>query len=856
MVSEEVRRDSLSLWEVISDKQVERMYVPFVALQQLAAASEVNELGEVKLREVITAGEQLQITAELVRMMRKAEGCKVINHYGPTEGHVVSHHEMSGRAAMWERLPPIGKPISNARLYVLDREQQIGPVGAIGELYIGGESLARGYLNRAELTAEKFVPDNHSGTEGARLYRTGDLARYRSSGDIEYIGRADGQVKVRGYRVELGEIEAAMREQEGVMEAAVIVREEERGDKRIVGYVGVGIEVGMKEKEVRRRLKERLPEYMVPQVIVVMERLPLTPSGKVDRRSLPAPDRAGHETEDSFVAPRNAIEATLSKIWAEVLGVENVGIYDNFFELGGDSILTIQVVSKANRAGLRLVPKQIFQQQTIAGLAPVIGTVPTIQSDQGIVTGAVPLTPIQRWFFDQNLPEPHHFNMGYLFELPQSIAPSVVREAVRRLVLHHDGLRMRYERNDSGWEQFNATADGAVPFACIDLSGLSDSKRTQEIELESTRLQQSLNLSEGPLLRVALFNFGGDKPDRLLVIIHHLAVDGVSWRILLEDLQTAIQQLSAARPVDLPPKTTSFKTWAERLVEHSNSQELRDELGYWLQIGESPVTALPVDHEDGLNLESSASVVSVSLTADETEALLREAPKANNLRVNDLLLTALAMSFQEWVGPQSLLLDVEGHGREDVIAGVDTSRTVGWFTSIYPMVLNAAEVEWTLNSIKEQVRAIPNNGIGYGLLRSLASKIEGTEKLRELPRAEVCYNYLGQFDQLFAGPSSWQMAREPIGPILSPKGKMSHLFYIVGAIFQGQLHMRFKYSSDCYNRSTVEALADSFGRALRSLIAHCRSVCEARDLAIDFPLAQLSHAELQEAFAQIEFEGE
>ncbi|MET0624808.1 MAG: amino acid adenylation domain-containing protein, partial [Pyrinomonadaceae bacterium] len=864
LVSDEVRRDPAAFWRLLSEEAVERLFVPFVYLQQLAEAMPTAlEAGgapaaAVRLREVLTAGEQLQVTPALVEMFRRLPGGVLVNQYGPTEAHVVSAHSLGGAPTRWPLLPPIGRPVSNARLYVLDAHGRPVPVGVSGELHIGGACVARGYLNRPGLTAEKFVPDPFSDEPGARLYRTGDVARLTADGEIEYVGRADEQVKIRGFRVELGEVEAALASHAGVRACAATVRGEGAAGKRLVAYVVADAEQTASAAELRGHIKERVPEYMVPSAFVFLDELPLTASGKVNRRALPEPDAARPEQGKSHVAPRTPTEETLARIWAEVLGLEQVGVHDNFFELGGDSILTIQVVARANQAGLRLIPRQLFQSQTIAKLAAVAGTGSGVEAEQGIVTGDVPLTPIQHWLFEQRLPAPHHFNMGYLFELRQEVDERVLREGVRALYEHHDALRMRFVREGDGWRQFDAAPDDRVPFSRFDLAGMDEDEQRRAVESEAARLQASLDLNDGPLVRVALFERGEGRTARLLFVAHHLVVDGVSWRVLLADLQTACEQLRGGQPVRLPAKTTSYKHWAERLSEHARSEAARAELDYWLSEHGGTAASLPIDFAGGERLESSSDIVAVALDVEETEALLREVPKFRRLRINDILLAALARSFSRWTGGP-LLLELEGHGREEVVEGVDVSRTVGWFTSIFPVRLDlgdSATPGEVLQTVRERLERVPHAGVGYGVLRYLGGE-DAAAKLASLPRAEVSFNYLGQADQSFGENSLLRLAEESAGPTAGPETAMPHLLYVAGIVFQGRLNVRFKYSKNVHRTETVGALAQSYVEELRALIAYCREAgaaeAEAGEAPRAFPLAPLGGKELEAALSHVEF---
>ncbi|MEG4588312.1 amino acid adenylation domain-containing protein [Microcoleus sp. MOSTC5] len=1189
---------------------------------------------------------------------------KVFNLYGPSEDTTYSTFALIEKGA--ERMPPIGSPIANTQIYLLDRTLNPVPLGVPGELYIGGEGLARGYLNRPELTAQKFIPNPFSNSPDARLYKTGDLARYLPDGNIEYLGRIDSQVKIRGYRIELGEIEETLRQHSAVRDAVAIARDDGSGNKRLVAYVvqnadfkgtnetvagsewdaerisnwqsvfndsyrqtpsdrdgifnivgwnssytdlplsetemrewldlsierilalqpqrvleigcgtglllfriaphcaqywgadfsqialdsieqqlrsgeqnlpqvkllhkeaqdfegiepesfdlviinsvvqyfpsadyllrvlsqaakvvrkggsifigdvrnlallkafhlsvqlhqasddlpvahllqrvqkriaqeqelilnpgffsgfkrqfpnissvqvqpkngkfcneltmfrydvilRVGQETGqiypptingwidwqqqeltlksagqlleetqpealgfrhvpnarlnsemkalellkldsapqtagqLKEvlqsldpesginpealselarelqysveiswlngspdgsydaifykaiapsfsqtsgfsrkalnafannplqgkanrelvPQLRDYLHKKLPEYMVPAVFVTLESLPLTPNGKVDRKALPAPDRDRPELEEAFAAPSTAIEKILAEIWAQVLGLEQVGSDDNFFELGGDSILSIQVISKANQAGLRLTPKQLFQHQTIAQLAAVTDIVGTQQSEQGLIIGEVPLTPIQHWFFEQNLSDPHHWNQAVLLELRQPLEPALIESVLQELLKHHDALRLRFAGGESGWQQELANPDEVAPFTYIDLSSLPSEEREAAFQTAATQLQASLNLSEGPLLRAALFDLGKHQPNRLLLAIHHLAVDGVSWRILIEDFQTAYGQISRGETVALPPKTTSFKQWAERLHEWARSPELQREFDYWFALSHQPTSRLPVDFPNAANLVASEKTVSVALSVEETKLLLQEVPVAYRTQINDVLLTALGQTFERWTGNNSLLLDLEGHGREDLFEGVDLSRTIGWFTAVFPVLLNLekpSDLGAVLKSVKEQLRAVPNRGVGCGVLGYLNPEI--AKDLHKLPQSEVSFNYLGQFDQVLSKSSLLMLSSEPSGPIRSPRGNRRYLLEINGFIARSKLQLDWTYSENIHRRESIENLATGFIESLRSLIQYCQSPdaggCTPSDFA-EFKWSQWSQDDL------------
>jgi amino acid adenylation domain-containing protein/non-ribosomal peptide synthase protein (TIGR01720 family) len=847
-----------------------------------------------RTRSFIIGGEALR--GEILSFwQRHAPATRLINEYGPTETVVgCCVYEVPDESSMAGAVP-IGRPIANTQLYVLDRRLQPTPIGVPGELYIGGDGLARGYLNRPDLTAEKFIPNPFRTTAdgrlptaaaesstfsglpsvvGSRLYKTGDLARYLPDGNIEFLGRIDHQVKIRGYRVELGEIEVALSHHPAMRDTVVLARSNKYGpsQKQLVAYLVADPERRPTVGELRSFLKQTLPDYMIPSSFVFVEALPLTPNGKVDRQALPVPGQARPNLEEkTLVAPQTHAEQVLTEIWSQILQIERIGVHDNFFELGGDSILSIQIIARANQAGLRLTPRQFFQHQTIAELAAVAEIAVVTSIEQGLVTGPVPLTPIQHWFFEQNLPEPQHWNQAMLLEAKQPLNPALLEQAVRYLLAHHDALRLRFyptlspppnrgEKEGEGWQQINAALIESTPFSHIDLSAHSPVEARAAIEATAAKLQASLNLAEGPLIQVALFDLGSVQPNRLLIVIHHLAVDGVSWRILLEDLQTAYRQLEQGETVHLPAKTTSYKQWAELLAEaiktRASEASGQTELAYWLAEPSLPIPPLPLDYPEGrqANTEASARTVTVSLNAEETRALLQEVPAAYRTQINDVLLTALGQAFAGWTGASALLFDLEGHGREEIVAEVDLSRTIGWFTTIFPVCLDlraAPQPGEALKSMKEQLRRIPEHGMGYGLWRYLSEDSAIVSQLRARPQAEMSFNYLGQFDQVLAESALFRLARESSGPDHSLQGRRRYILEVEGSIMAGRLQVVWVYSENLHRRSTIKRLAEDFIGALRTLISHCQSSQAGGYTPSDFPEANLSQAELDDLLAEL-----
>ncbi|MEH2136766.1 amino acid adenylation domain-containing protein [Nostoc sp.] len=842
--------DSAYLIKLIGEQQVTTIQLVPSLLQMLLEQGGIETCHS--LKHVFCGGEALPVTLQ-ESLLSKLD-VNLHNLYGPTEACIDATFWNCQRE-IYPQLVPIGRPIDNTQIYILDQNLQPVPVGIPGELHIGGAGLARGYLNRPELTQEKFISNPfekasvqlRSTTRGSKLYKTGDLGRYLPDGNIEYLGRIDNQVKIRGFRIELGEIEAALSQYENVQVCCVIVSEDIPGNKRLVAYIVPQSQITPTVSKLRSFLKEKLPEYMIPSAFVILESLPLTPNGKIDRRALPEPEaRTGIEID--IVQPRTPIEEKLAQIWAQVLRIEKIGIHDNFFELGGDSILSIQIITRAKLAGIELTVKQLFANQTIAQLATVAGTTKTLQIEQELVIGTLPLTPIQHWFFEQKLSEKHHFNQSFLLTVPSNLNLEILEKVWEQLLKHHDALRLRFTQTDTIWQQTHADPTDNITISRFDLSTVPETEIETVIETKASELQASLNLSEN-IVQIAFFWLGIDKKARLLIVIHHLVVDGVSWRILLEDLQTAYQQLSQGEAIKLPAKTTSFKDWAQQLTEYAQSEVLKTELDYWLNAYYDAVDSIPVDYGQGINTTASAKTVSVSLNEAETQALLQDVPKAYKTQINDILLTALTLVLSRWTNSESVLFNLEGHGREEIVDGLDLSRTVGWFTTISPVIVELGIIDdlgTALKSVKEQLREIPNKGIGYGLLRYLNVDAEISAQLERIPQAEISFNYLGQFAQVVNTSSLMQIANEPSGNSQSLQGQRHYLLDINAIIINEQLQIDWTYSSNIHQHETIENLAQEFVEILQELIAHCLSPENAGYTPTDFPLINLNQLELDQ----------
>ncbi|MFC9653992.1 amino acid adenylation domain-containing protein, partial [Streptomyces sp. NPDC056937] len=800
------------------------------------------------LGEVWTGGE----AASGVAMGRVLEACpdtELVHVYGPTESTAfavcgpVEAEDVSASAV------PLGGPMDNTSAYVLDDGLRPVAVGVPGELYLGGAGLARGYDGRAGLTAERFVADPFG--SGGRLYRTGDVVRWRPDGRLDFLGRGDGQVKVRGFRIELGEIESVLSRHASVGRVSVIVREDRPGAKRLVAYV-VPSSGELDVTGVREHAAALLPEYMVPAAFVVLDALPLTTNGKVDQRALPAPDLS---MEGEYVAPRTEAERVLCAVWADVLGVERIGVHDNFFSLGGDSISSLQVVSRARRAGLDLTSRDVFLRQNIADLAASAAPAAprsAALAPQGAVSGPVEPTPIREWFFAHHPAAPHHFAMSMGFELALGTDPAHLRSAVAALLAQHDALRSAFtpctaaERTarTSDWAGHIAPAlDVDAVFAVHDLTGAADAEDVWQGHVLAA--QSGMDLSRGPLFRVLVGDLGPGCPARLFIAAHHLLVDGVSWRLLLEDLTTAYAQAAAGRPVRLGEKSASVQQWARRLAAHVAAGGFDDQAGYWRSVMDAGATELPVDLPGGGNTMAAQATVDVTLDAEETAALLHRVPDVYRTRTDDVLLAALARTLRTWTGRERTAVAVEGHGREELFGDLDLTRTVGWFTSIHPVALalpDGGDRASALMSVKEQLRAVPDRGIGYGALRHLSADGSPGRALADAAEPRVSFNYHGRFDGSPDPTGPLGAPLPAVGQDHHPVEERAHLIDVIGVVTAGRLTFTWTYSTELHHPATIERLARDFASEIRGFVQHCARPDAGGRTPSDFPLARLDQA--------------
>ena len=817
-------------YKLLVDQQVTFLNQTPSAFAPLVRIDQHYPVEALSLRCITFGGEALNFKMLEPWLVRHGDfSPQMINMYGITETTVhSSYRPVTLQDIKVGNSKLIGVSIPDLDLHLLDEKLQPVAVETIGEIVVGGDGVARGYLNRPELNEERFIA--LAQFPGQRLYRSGDLARRLVNGDMEYIGRADTQVKIRGFRIELGEIEAVLTGHDEISETVVIVFEQDE-NKRLAAYLVLDDNACLAKADLISELRvlaaAHLPDYMQPTYYTLLAKMPLNVNGKIDRKALPEPDSNEVLVNSDFSAPKTSAEQALATIWKEVLKLEKIGVNDNFFQLGGDSILAIQLISKANRAGMKLAPNQLFLHQTIAELALQINSVlvasPVINNELR-PDDAIILSPAQQWFFEQKITGAQHWNQSVLLKCKKVLSATLIESALQALQKHHDCLRYRFinQADNSVLQQCMRQDYKLLSLSKIDLTDYSSDERLELLAETVAQAQGDLNLQKGILMRALLFKLD-DHEQRLLIIVHHLVVDGVSWRILLEDLEAAIEQLNQGLTVQLP-QSSSFAQWTQALQQYSHRVDTEKT---WLALGQNVNATLPIDL-NGVNSSGSAKTHTLIINQDQTRGLLHN----KNERIQDVLLTALVLGLRDWLDGNPVLIDLEGHGRE-AVSDLDLSRTCGWLTAIYPFFVNMdGEPSELLRKVKNSLAKMPL-GLDFGVLRYLSDK---ASELKVLPKSQVVFNYLGQFDQLFNEDGLFELALEDHGPTHDPRGLRPYLLEINALIYQGQLKIDFIYSSNQYHSETIENIARLMQEAIGSLTFTLSTG--------DFSLAGLSVAEL------------
>lgn len=775
------------------------------------------------LKTIIIGGERLP--GALLETLSKLTSATLYNVYGPTETTIWS---TVGRIYPGHRIN-VGRPIANTAIHILDTRNRPVAIGMFGEVYIGGKGVSSGYINNETLTKERFI-DHHGDT----LYRTGDIGRWLPDGTIELQGRTDNQIKLNGRRIELGEIEAVLMDHAKVKEAVVILRET-AGNQQLAAYIV--IRTAVETAELRLHVERKLADYMVPAIFQYLDAIPLTPNGKVDRKQLAGLMPTSLQDVTPFVKPKTAQQRLLASTWQEVLRKESISIRDNFFMLGGDSIKAIQIASKMQRAGYHVKVKYIFQYPTIEELADYVKAVTSL-ADQGRVSGAAPLTPIQKDFFENQSVDLNHHNQSVILFSKYKLDPAIVTRVFTHLQEHHDMLRATFMKTDNGFEQIIRLNNNISAPSTFDLTKVDDALSSLNASMK--QIQESISLEKGPLMKLSIFHMADG--DRLLIVVHHLVIDAISWRILLEDVNKLFSQEFAHAKFELPAKTSSFKLWSEKMTDFANAPGFLREKSYWRTIEGLNITGIIKNFEterDNRLKDMSGHII--TLDESYTNRLLTQVHRSYNTEINDILIAALAKSLRPFFPSDFFAIALEGHGREELFTDIDTSRTVGWFTTLYPQLISLQYVDDLpahIRQTKESIRRVPSKGIGYGILKYLTAAENKTD-LRMNISPDILFNYLGDFSGN-DDHSLLSVAEEsPLYEISAERAVPHHLDFS-GSLFKGKLTMSVSYSRLHFADKSIFNLMQSFKTALQEIIDHCSTRPSTLPSPADFALKSLT----------------
>ena len=769
------------------------------------------------VKRFIVGGDDLKVS-----LAKEIKGIEIYNEYGPTEtvvGCMIHQFDAEKDTAL---SVPIGRPADNVGIYILNGDLKVMPVGLPGELYIAGDGVAKGYLNNEALTQEKFI-DNPF-VAGQKMYKTGDMARYLENGLIEYLGRRDNQVKIRGHRVEIGEIERCLTEIAGVKQAAVVPGES------LNAYV-VAVEVS--EQELKAKLSESLPRYMIPTNFVFIDQLPLTVNGKLDLEALPEP--VARETE--FAAAITEAETQLVQALMEILGVDQVSMNDNFYQLGGDSIKAIQISAKLNNNGYALKAKDILSYETIKEIAAAVESVEAEAIDQGMVTGDLALTPIMKWFFEQNYTNENHYHQSIVLKLDHFVM-SNIKKALTKLVEHHDALRLNYDRARRKLVYNHEIPE--VEVAYFDLANHSQKQQDLLVEELGWKLKAELDIEKDLLFKAGVFNLGVNG-HLLLLTAHHLVVDGVSWRIILEDLDYLLS-VADDQEAKLPLKTHSFSEWSNWLYRYSE-KSLELEKQYWSEALASPFT-YPVDFDTGPDTVGKSTTLSIELEAEKTKELSTVVNNVYNIGTHETLTIALATLIKDLTNQFDITIELEGHGREEMDSKLNVTRTIGWFTSLYPLNLKVQDEDLDVNikSLKEQIRKVPNKGFDFGIFKYLK------DEFNDQARSYVRFNYLGNYESSMK-QQSFQLANVGYEFDTAQDNKLTTLLDINAMTIDGKLIITLTYSRHKFKKATIENFLNKYIERINEIITLCSLETHQKFTPSDFSASDISQDDLDSLLA-------
>lgn len=807
LLHEDKWRDFFYVKNIIKDKGVTFLSVAPAMYKGILHDAEYEDLKSVRL--VVLAADRAD--KDLIESSKKInKSIFFVNEYGPTETTIaaIAHEGLDIQS-----INIIGKPIANNKIYILDGNLKPVPVGIMGEICISGAGLSRGYLNNDKLTSEKFVSNPF--ILGELMYKTGDMGKWHEDGNIEFLGRIDNQVKIRGFRVELEEIEKMLLMYEAIEEAVVIDRNYEDGTKYLCAYFVSSNEVN--NSELREFLSSKLPHYMIPSYFVRLDSLPMISNVKVDKKALPEP--VSYQNESTYQAPQGEIEENLAVVWQEVLRVQKVGRLDNFFDLGGDSIKAIQLSARFRRYGMQFEIKDLFKNPYIKSLAANV-KITNKKSDQRTIEGFARLIPIQQWFFELNFKNPQHFNHSIMLYRNEGFDEAILEKVLKELAIHHDSLRMVYKKEAGELKQYiRGIETKLVDFQIVDFSKENEYKN--KIEAFAQEMQKSIDTENGPLFKAVQFKTG--EGDVLFLLVHHLVVDSVSWIIIIEDIATGYTQALNSQEIMFPDKTDSFLEWGEKLYEYANGTEILKEIEYWKRQEQINLKPLPKDNIVDNKIFANTETVTFELDEEYTWELLNRVNRFYNAEINDILLTVLGLAVKDWAGEGQVAVWVEGHGREEIIQGTNVQRTVGWFTSMYPVILEISELSdmtQQIKSVKEQLLRIPNKGIGYGLLKYMTAEAnEAAMVFKQNP--EISFNYLGQFNNN-EGHGLFQLSDINAGDAIDKYETRPNPININGIVINDRLTIDIQFDKYEFKRDTMENVLKSYSMYLQDIIKYCK----------------------------------
>ena len=736
------------------------------------------------LKYLMAGGEKL--SEKHVRLFKqRGTGVKMINGYGPTENTTfTTTYEIPDE---FDSLP-IGKPISNTKVYIMDGEQLCG-IGVPGELCTTGDGLSLGYLNRVELTEEKFIQNPFG--EG-RMYKTGDIAKWLPDGNIAYIGRVDDQVKIHGFRIEIGEVEAALRGIGGIKEAAVLVKGETAEEKALSAYLVSDQELDL--REIRETLKSTHPHYMIPQSMMQIEEIPITPNGKLNKQALPEIQMGAEQT---YIPPRNEEEKILCECFQEILGTDKVGIHDSFYELGGDSIKAIRIVSYMRTQGYIVTVKEIMNRYTISEIASVTVKNEINQYNQGEANGTAKPTPIISTFIEMEMADKPDFCQDICLKA-DGCTQDQVRKTLHALTVHHDILRAVFKNGQL--EILPVGVGKECEFTALDLTGRNDWQA--EMEQTGRRLGSSFDTAHGPLVKAALFKT--DDGGYIHLFIHHLVVDGVSWRIIIDDFTEILKQIQEQKDICIPDKTASYIEWTEKINEYKNTEQFRSRSDYWHKLLSSNPDGAFLPDEGGAG--SGYGIQTIELDSTISELLKYKAVKMFHTGVNEIILGALCMTIHKVTGQDQAFVMLEGHGREEIHEEIDISRTVGWFTTLYPVLFEcSANVTDNIVNTKETLNSVPNHGFEYGLI--------GGNDITP----DIMFNYLGEME----AQSEAEILSFGSGAADSENIKMISPLSVSAILLNGHMKFTFTYDRSRFTDEKIDLLINCYEEIVTECIHYC-----------------------------------